>query len=189
MGEPKALEIKAQKEKSFGAPLEADDAKALKDMATAYDALCQTRTHLEKYIETISRQIMPNATALVGALVSARLLSIAGSLQRLANFPASTLQVLGAEKALFKHLRKHTLPPKHGVIFQVPYVNAQPFDKRGKAARALAGKLAIALKADFYSKHDISKKLLADLYKREEQINALPTRNIQPKDYRERDYQ
>ena len=189
VGENKAGELKAQKSKSFGAPLEKEDQNALKALADAYLQLYTTRKELEQYIEALSRQIMPNATALVGGLISARLLSVAGSMERLATFPASTLQVLGAEKALFKHLKKGTLPPKHGLIFQSPYVNGQPFDKRGKASRALAAKLAIGLKADYYTHNDISTNLLADLEKRMVQIAKLPSRNIQPKDYREMDYQ
>ncbi|MBI2446019.1 hypothetical protein HYV43_06540 [Candidatus Micrarchaeota archaeon] len=189
VGPDKAGELKAKKSRTFGAPLEKEDQVALKSLAETYLQLYTTRKELEHYIEAVSRQVMPNATALVGGLISARLLSVAGSMERLATFPASTLQVLGAEKALFKHLKKGTLPPKHGLIFQSPYVNGQPFDKRGKAARALAAKLAIALKADFYTHHDISANLLADLQKRMTQIGKLPTRNIQQKDYREMDYQ
>ncbi len=189
VGPDKAGELKAKKSKTFGAPLESNDQKALKSLADTYLQLYTTRKELENYIEDVCRQVMPNAAALVGGLISARLLSVAGSLERLATFPASTLQVLGAEKALFKHLKKGTLPPKHGLIFQSHYVNGQPFDKRGKAARALAAKLAIALKADFYTHHDISAGLLSDLEKRMTQIAKLPTRNIQQKDYREMDYQ
>ena len=189
VGEHKAGELKAQKAKSFGAPLQKEDQVAIKALADAYLQLYATRKELEQYVEAVSRQVMPNATALVGGLISARLLSVAGSMERLATFPASTLQVLGAEKALFKHLKKGTLPPKHGLIFQSPYVNGQPFDKRGKAARALAAKLAIGLKADYYTHNDISANLLVDLEKRMAQIVKLPTRNIVPKDYREMDYQ
>lgn len=180
VGDEKAMELKSKKQTSFGAKLEKDDEAALIAFSSSYLALHENRKKLEQYIDSLTKTVMPNATSLLGPLVAARLLSIAGSLQRLATFPASTLQVLGAEKALFKHLRRGTLPPKHGAIFQVPLVNSQPLDKRGKAARALAGKLAIALKADYYSKHDISKKLLDDLQKRLAQIDALPHRDVHP---------
>ncbi|MBI5226682.1 hypothetical protein HY994_05645 [Candidatus Micrarchaeota archaeon] len=189
VGEPKADELKRKRRDSFGAPLEKEDQVAIKSLAETYLQLFATRKELEQYIEALCQQVMPNSSALVGGLISARLLSVAGSMERLATFPASTLQVLGAEKALFKHLKKGTLPPKHGLIFQSPYINGSPFDKRGKAARALAGKLAIGLKADFFTKKDISAGLLTDLEKRMSQITKLPTRNIVPKDYREMDYQ
>ena len=81
---------------------------------------------------------------------------------------------MGAEKALFKHLKnKRISPPKHGIIFQDPMINTAPLGKRGKIARALAGALSIAAKADFYTKNFIAPKLKEDLEGRLAQIREL----------------
>src|SRR5207247_4258029 len=76
---------------------------------------------------------------------------------------SSTVQLLGAERALFRHLREHTRPPKHGVLFQHPLVHRAPPWQRGAIARAFAGKIAIAARADAYTKRDIAASLREDL--------------------------
>ncbi|MCL1978773.1 MAG: ribosomal biogenesis protein, partial [Methanomassiliicoccaceae archaeon] len=73
---------------------------------------------------------------------------LAGGLGRLSTLPSSTVQLLGAEKAMFRHLRSGKRPPKHGVIYQHPDVHRSPYWQRGKIARALAGKVLIAAKID-----------------------------------------
>ncbi len=181
----KVTHLREKMEHGFGAELKGEDLTAIQRLARQIEDGLETRKDLEEYVRSVANKTMPNACVLVDGLLAARLLSVIGSLEKLALFPASTLQVLGAEKALFKHLRKGTLPPKHGLIFQSPYVNGVPFDKRGKAARASPGKLAIALKADRYTKHAIGEKLKSDLEKRMEQIKALPTRDIKQIDYRD----
>jgi nucleolar protein 56 len=96
-----------------------------------------------------------------------------GSLSRLAFLPASAVQVLGAEKALFKHLRNKNIPsPKHGIIFQHARISSSPKSVRGKIARALANKLSLAAKADAFSKRRISPGLKADFDARFAQIMA-----------------
>jgi nucleolar protein 56 len=90
----------------------------------------------------------PNIAVLAGPLVGARLLSHAGSLDRLSRMPSSTIQLLGAEKALFLHIKEGAPAPKHGVIFQHPAVHSSPPWLRGRVARALAGKIAIAARGD-----------------------------------------
>lgn len=95
-------------------------------------------------------EVMPNVSALIGGLVAARLLSRAGGLSELARMPGSTIQVLGSEQALFSHLRAGTPPPKHGIIFQHRRVHNAPKEVRGRVARVLAAKLAIAARLDYY---------------------------------------
>jgi nucleolar protein 56 len=90
----------------------------------------------------------PNLTALLGPLLAARLISQAGSLQRLSELPASTIQVLGAERAFFEHLRGRAPPPRHGLLFLHPKLHSAPRLERGRLARALAGKVAIAARLD-----------------------------------------
>ncbi len=120
---------------------------------------------VERLIEKYAKQIMPNSYALIGGKLVAKYLSLAGSLEKLALMPSSTIQVLGAEKALFKHLRKGTKPPKHGILLLTSYVSSLPKNKRGKMARTLAAKLAIAFKADL-NNINIADKLKADIEKR-----------------------
>jgi nucleolar protein 56 len=80
--------------------------------------------------------------------------------------PSSTIQVLGAEKALFRHLRTRSSPPKHGIIFNTTYVSSAQLKHRGKIARALASKLVICIKMDYFKGKDISKELIDDLNKK-----------------------
>ena len=90
----------------------------------------------------------PNLAALLGPDLAARLLAQAGGLDRLARLPASTIQVLGAEAAFFEHLRGRAPPPRHGLLFLHPAIQGAPRSVRGKLARALAGKVAIAARLD-----------------------------------------
>lgn len=106
---------------------------------------------LRRSIERMAPEVAPNLAALAGPVLAARLVSLAGGLETLARKPSGTVQVLGAEEALFAHLRGHAPSPKHGVIYTHEAVrNTHPED-RGSAARALAGKLAIAARADHYT--------------------------------------
>jgi nucleolar protein 56 len=104
-------------------------------------------------------EVAPNMTSILGPLLSARLMSIAGSLTNLAKMPASTVQVLGAEKALFRSLKTGSRPPKHGVIFQYQHIHAAPKWQRGKIARALSGKLSIAARIDAFGGEFIGEML------------------------------
>ena len=94
--------------------------------------------------------VAPNISAILGSAVGARILAKAGSLKKLATMPASTIQVLGAEKALFRALKTGAQPPKHGLLFQHQLVHASPKWQRGKIARAVAAKAAIAARVDVY---------------------------------------
>jgi nucleolar protein 56 len=114
------------------------------------ERLSETRTLLAREVSARADVVMPNSSALIGGLVAARLLLQAGGLELLARLPGSTIQVLGARTALFSHLRSHTPAPKHGIIFQHRRVHNAPREVRGKVARVLAAKLAIAARLDFY---------------------------------------
>jgi nucleolar protein 56 len=108
----------------------------------------------------------PNTKAVAGTLLGARLIAIAGSLQNLAMRPASTIQVLGAEKALFRSLKTGARPPKHGLIFQHALLHDAKRWQRGKIARVLAGKLAIAARIDAFGGKYVGDALKADINKR-----------------------
>ncbi|MCD6300474.1 MAG: C/D box methylation guide ribonucleoprotein complex aNOP56 subunit [Staphylothermus sp.] len=171
--EQKAKKIAEAAQKSMGADLSDFDIKYIQTLAGIILDLYKLRETLEDYIEAIMKEVAPNITALVGAKLGARLLSLAGGLENLAKLPASTIQVLGAEKALFRALRTGGKPPKHGVIFQFPAIHRSPRWQRGKIARALAAKLAIAAKVDYFTGRFIGDKLREELEKRIEEIKKL----------------
>ena len=110
----------------------------------------ELRKKLEEHVESEMQEIAPNLSAILGTAVGARILGRAGSLKRLASLPASTIQVLGAEKALFRSLKTGSQPPKHGLLFQHVMVHAAPRWQRGKIARAVAAKAVIAARVDVY---------------------------------------
>ena len=155
---------------SLGVELEEEDLRPMQTLARQGLELIKTRADLEKYIEISAGNIMPNTCALVGPLIAARLLAYAGSLFQLAKLPASTIQLLGAEKALFRHLKSGERPPKHGIIFQAAAIHTAPYHQRGKIARALAGKLSIASRVDYFTGEDKTSMLEIDLKKRIEDI-------------------
>lgn len=168
--EEKVEKIKSTAEKSMGAWMDSRDVKAIQDLAEEIYRLYKLREEIEEYIEKAMDDVAPNLKALVGAKLGARLISLAGGLRELAIMPASTIQVLGAEKALFRHLRSGAKPPKHGIIYQYPAINKSPWWQRGKVARALAGKLAIAARVDYFSGEYIAEELRKELETRIEEI-------------------
>lgn len=135
----------------LGSDLLDTDMIAIKTIANLILKSYEERRKLEEYISSLMNETAPNVTSLIGPLIGARLLSLAGSLKELARKPSSTLQILGAEKALFRSLKTGADPPKHGVIYQVPEIHSAPYWQRGKIARALAGKISIAARIDAYS--------------------------------------
>ena len=120
------------------------------------------RKKLEEHVESEMTLIAPNLSVILGSAVGARILGRAGSLKRLASLPASTIQVLGAEKALFRSLKTGSQPPKHGLLFQHAMVHSAPRWQRGKIARAVAAKAVIAARVDVYGEglnHTLLEKL------------------------------
>ena len=126
---------------------------------------------LREFIERETPEVAPNLAALAGPVLAARLISLAGGLEPLAKKPSGTVQVLGAEDSLFAHLRGHAPSPKHGVIFTHEFVRGTRPDKRGSAARTLAGKLTIAARIDHYS-GDRKPELDDELQRRMDQIRG-----------------
>ena len=171
--EEKAKKIAEAAKKSMGADFPEFDIRPMQRLAEITLELYRLRRELADYIAHVMKEVAPNITALVGPLLGARLISLAGSLEELAFLPASTIQVLGAEKALFRALRTGGKPPKHGVIFQYPDIHRSPRWQRGKIARALAAKLAIAAKVDYFTGRFIGDKLKEALRRRIEEIKKL----------------
>jgi nucleolar protein 56 len=159
-------------QQSLGTEISAYDMNPISQLAGFGVEILKTKDDLEKYINESMKEVAPNIQCLVGSLLGARLIALVGSLEGLAKCSSGTVQVLGAEKALFRHLRSGEDPPKHGVIFQSSYIHSSKMHQRGKIARALAGKLSIAARVDFFSGEFIGPTLLKDLEKKIEDIRS-----------------
>lgn len=155
---------------SIGSDIASEDLNSVRTLASALKESYSARERLERYIDGRMKEIAPNVSALAGPLIGARLIMHAGSLGRLAKLPSGTVQLLGAEKAMFRHLKEGSRPPKHGILFQHPIVHNAPGWQRGAIARALASKLCLAARADAFTRNDISALLKAQLEKRVAEI-------------------
>jgi nucleolar protein 56 len=164
--------------KSMGADFLDADMEQIQTMCEDILGLYDARSRLEKYVDQIMKEVAPNTSALTGATLGARLIALAGGLENMAKRPASTIQVLGAEKALFRSLTTGARPPKHGIIFQHALVHGAKRWLRGKIARAFAGKLAIAARTDAFSGNYIGDRLKEDLQKR---IGEIEKKYAEPK--------
>jgi len=167
----KAEKIAEMAETSMGADLSETDLTQIQTLCKNVLGLYQLRQTLENYLNTTMEEVTPNIKAIVGSLLGARLIALAGGLTSLAKMPSSTIQVLGAEKALFRSLKTGARPPKHGIIFQHTSLHEAKKWQRGKIARAMAGKLAIAARADAFGSRYIGEELKASLEKRIDEIH------------------
>lgn len=138
-------------ETSIGSDLDESDIIMLKEFASSIKSLQATKKSLNSYIEDKMDELAPNLKDLVGASLGAKIIAHVGGLKRLALLSSSTIQVLGAEKALFRHLKTGERPPKHGLIYQHPEVRGAKYWLRGKIARALASKISLAVRKDVFS--------------------------------------
>jgi nucleolar protein 56 len=131
---------------------DADDpaAERLVGLAEEVVDLDQEAQEIRATIERLATDVAPNLAAMAGPVLAARLVSLAGGLKQLARSTSGTVQVLGAEDALFAHLKGNAPSPKHGIIYTHEYVRGTHPDHRGSAARALAGKLTLAARVDHY---------------------------------------
>lgn len=137
---------------SLGVNVSEGELAAYRQMAQNALSLRAQRLTLERFIEQTLQSLAPNTLELAGAIITARLIAKAGSLESLAKRPASTLQLLGAEKALFRHLRtnRQARPPKYGILMNHGLVKSAPSNRKGAVARSLAAKLALCCRKDFY---------------------------------------
>ena len=105
---------------------------------------------LSRYLDQESPKVFPNLVKILGTQLAVRIVAAAGSLFRLARMPASTIQLLGAEKALFRHMSDGSPPPKHGFLYQHPSVKQAVRKDKGRVSRKLAAKAAIASRIEYY---------------------------------------
>jgi nucleolar protein 56 len=157
-------------ESSMGADVAEQDLAEIQALSRNVQSLYELRKDMENYVDRTMEEVAPNTRAIAGALLGARLIAIAGSLQNLAMKPASTIQVLGAEKALFRSLKTGARPPKHGLIFQHALLHDAKRWQRGKIARVIAGKLAIAARIDAFGGKYVGDRLKAEVDKRIDEI-------------------
>jgi nucleolar protein 56 len=136
--------------RSKGGDMTPENLAMVKRLADQVISQSDLRRVLADHVEVAMETVAPNVKELLTVTVGARIIAKAGSLARLATLPASTIQVLGAEKALFRALKTGARPPKHGLLFQHPLVHSAPKWQRGKIARAVASKVAIAARIDYY---------------------------------------
>ncbi len=160
-------ELKLKPEQTMGADLKEKDVKPIIALAKQINDSYKLKDVQTKYLEEKMNIVCPNMNAITGALIGAKLMSLAGSLQRMAELPSSTIQLLGAEKALFRHLtNKKSLPPKYGVLHEHPLITKAKKKDHGKIARKLADKISLAVKVDYFKGEFIGDKLKRDLEKR-----------------------
>ena len=152
--------------KSIGMNFNDEDAAVASVFAKSVLEMTKTREKLSKYLELVCAETMPNLSAIAGHLLAARMVAQAGGLEKIAKMPSSTIQLLGAEKALFRHLKGQGRAPKYGVLFGHALIQQAPKHLKGKVARLIASKLSLAAKMDFYSKRDDSRQMSEDLDKK-----------------------
>ena len=168
-------------EESTGADIEESDLAMLKSFAESIYSLQKSRKELETYIDSKMEAIAPNLRDLLGSTLGAKLIAHIGSIKRLATYPASVIQIMGAEKAIFRHLKTGERPPKHGLIFQHPSVRGAKWWNRGKIARNLALKITLAVRKDVFS-GEYDPSIAEDYLKKVEQIekeNPFPKKTSQ----------
>ena len=162
-------DLKINESDSIGAELKNKDISAINSLASEVDGLFKIRKNCENYLEQLESETCPNLTAILGTTMAAKMIEHAGSMKRLAEMPASTIQILGAEKALFRHLtNKKNLPPKHGILHEHQLIQKSKREMHGKIARALADKASIAVRIDYFKGKFIGDKLkkgLVDKFK------------------------
>lgn len=135
---------------SRGGDISDENLNHIQSIADQVLHLYDAHRDIDGHITAQMKVIAPNLTVITGSGVGARLLARAGSLSKLSTMAASTIQVLGAEKALFRSIKTGSRPPKHGLIFQHAMVHRAPRWQRGKIARAIASKAVIAARMDVH---------------------------------------
>ena len=164
---------------SKGGEINSKDLSIISILSENVINLVKVRDKMLNYISDLMNNIAPNLSAIAGPTIGARLIAKSGGLMKLAKLPSSTIQVLGAEKALFRSLKSGSRPPKHGIIFQHDKVHSSPKWQRGKIARSLASKIAIAARIDVFrgSKEIDIEHSLDERYREIQEKYASPVAN------------
>lgn len=138
----------------MGINLALEDIKSIKEFAIEISELMKIKESQEQYLGKLMDVTCPELKKATGILIGAELIKRAGSTKHLAELPSSTIQVLGAEKALFRHIKTGARPPRFGVIFAHESISNAKEAEKGKTARKLASKISIAAKIDYFKKKE-----------------------------------
>merc|ERR1719376_1030879 len=149
-----AQELVTAMKMSMGQDINEMDMLNIDNFADQVIRLSEMRSSLTAYLRSKMGVVAPNLAALIGDTVGARLISHAGSLTTLAKYPASTIQILGAEKALFRALKKRGNTPKYGLIFHSTFIGKAGQKNKGRISRFLANKASMASRIDCFSNDD-----------------------------------
>ena len=155
--------LKISPKDSVGADLEREDLEPIRSLAHQVYDLMQLRKAQIQYLSVLMDDLCPNLKVVCDVMLGAKLIEHAGSLKRLSELPASTIQILGAETALFRHMKTGSKPPKHGLIIGHSLIAKAPMKMHGKIARALADKISIAAKVDYFKGKFIGNELKKSL--------------------------
>jgi nucleolar protein 56 len=126
------------------------ESEGVANLNTLVKEMEKTINRIDRFVEERMRQVAPSVCEACGPILGARLIESANGLIRLAMKPSSAVQVMGAEKALFRHLKTGAPPPKHGLIFLHPSIQGAPRRERGRKSRALAAKISMAARRDAF---------------------------------------
>ena len=165
-----ADEIEERIQNSMGSNLAEEHLNTIQNLSQKILSLIEFKENLENDLDNLLNSVAPNLKAIIGTQLTGKLISRAGSLKRLSKMPSSTIQVLGAEKALFRSLNKKNESPKHGIIFTWSHIRGSKLWQRGKISRLLAGKISICSKVDYFKGNFIGDKISAVLEKKIEEI-------------------
>lgn len=153
----------------YNVDISESDLGIIKSFANSVYSLYETKNDLENFVDSKIKEIAPNMYDVAGANLAAKLIAHTNGLENLAKLPSSTVQIIGAEKAIFRHLKTGENPPKHGLIFQHPSIRGSNWWVRGKLARTVASKITIAARKDAFS-NDYDPGLRVELDERIEEI-------------------
>ncbi|XP_004626797.1 nucleolar protein 58 [Octodon degus] len=171
-------EVKAAAEISMGTEVSEEDICNILHLCTQVIEISEYRTQLYEYLQNRMMAIAPNVTVMVGELVGARLIAHAGSLLNLAKHAASTVQILGAEKALFRALKSRRDTPKYGLIYHASLVGQTSPKHKGKISRMLAAKTVLAIRYDAFGEDSSSAMGVENRAKLEARLRSLEDRGI-----------
>lgn len=158
---------------TMGSSISESDLEHIRHLCEQVESLSSYRETLFSYIKNRMNAIAPNLSVLVGELVGARLIAHAGSLMNLAKHPASTVQILGAEKALFRALKTKHDTPKYGLLYHASLVGQASNKQKGKVSRMLANKASLSIRVDALGDEEGPSIGLEDRAKLEARLRAL----------------
>jgi nucleolar protein 56 len=150
LSEDKISELRDAKSRSIGVELSEPDILNIKGLMRIVEEKMEIRRSLAGYLREKMSSVAPNLSAMLGDFLSAKLISQAGGLFNLGRVPASTIQVLGAEKSLFKALKTKTRTPKHGMLYSSRFLSSVKDKEKGRLSRFIATKCSIATRIDYF---------------------------------------